>query len=91
MEKIICEACHEVVTTTMVTTGTGFIHRKCDLILNPPKKYETFSKMLFSAEDQVLLRTVLDELVPEDVKNKVLLKYNEKAADNHQLKINSKE
>lgn len=88
MEKIICEACgKEIKGGTMVTTGTGMNHRKCDLILHPPKVHESFDKLLSSSEDQILLRKLLSQYVPQDVQEKITFEFNTKMSDNHKKRI----
>ena len=77
MKPEICEYCNNDIDGLFMSTGTGgYAHKHCYHQKNPYQPKEDFMEVLCNCDDQVLVRRLLHELVPEDAKEKIVNSFN---------------
>lgn len=80
-----CEYCGlEMDGGLSIGTGTGSAHAQCWYLRNPFVPKHTFTSVLWNLDDQVVVRDLLLEHVPQDVKNTVVREFNEIMSKKHQ-------
>lgn len=83
-----CAECGEVLGGLMVGSAKGWLCERCHYIANPFQPYRSFSEVLGQGDDQVIVRQLLKELVPHDVKCKIAAKFNERMEMKYRTRCN---
>lgn len=76
---MICEICYQPIAFfgERIYTVNGPTHPACYFQQNPIKARTTFLEVLNNCDDQVIVRRLLEELVPMDAKIEVVRRFNE--------------
>lgn len=79
-----CSGCkREISSGRLGSIGGVVAHKRC-----PPFVRETFQDVLFNCDDQVLVRTLLKNMVPESTQREIVAAFNDQMLARHERKIN---
>ena len=80
----LCTHCEKPITGAFINLGLdGRMHSLCYRLRFPFKPRLTFLDVLLNSEDQVIVRELLHEHVPDDVKQRIVVLFNKIMSDRH--------
>jgi hypothetical protein len=77
-----CEYCGQPIEGLFITTLGGQAHKRCYLVRHPYRQAKDFAEAL-AGDDRVLLRHILDALIPVGLKSQIVQVYNAELLDRY--------
>ena len=71
-----CEYCGKPLTGLMISTGTGMACESCYYKKHPFIPKDSFMAVLCNYDDPVLVRRLLEENVPPEIKGRIIDNFN---------------